>query len=376
MCRNLLSQGCHQFGIVFNQPDPAMQKPFHGGGGHPSRGEPLQDPGPLDAKRAGQGFHRDIALPIRGMLTLLYTIAPAVGQANLLDRRRADTGAACGGETFGAQLRRHVRITVDALVPELCHTGPQLLPDRDIPTPLDWGPRLEETRMARDPHHPSLDSLRGYPFSDDMGDETPQQLLLLGPRDLAAVPQGGEGRGPLLALLPLCWGQGRRGRLVLQAGVGFLDRAEGAQLFLPTPFELGGHEPIVRIDRFILPLGEMGLILGPLALFLPMTVHACLLGSLRVSDRLQRLELGRLEGGKKGVDDDLISCGSMQGGTHAAGDAAGEMLTMIAVEGLVTGAHAGPTHPADGQALQERGAFPGGPSSGLCPVDKQGGMLL
>jgi hypothetical protein len=83
-----------------------------------------------------------------------------------------------------------------------------------------------------------------------------------------------------------------------------------------------------------------------------MPVHLVLLGGLRLQDRVEGIEMGGLEGGEKGGDDDLIHGGAMQRGTYAASDAAGQMFTVIPMGGLVTGPHTRPAHPADRQALE------------------------
>jgi hypothetical protein len=172
MCCELLWQDGHQCGIVFTQPAPAGGKPFDRKSRDHSRGAPLHPPGPFDPQEAGQGVHRDIALPIRRMPTLLDAITPAVGQTDLLHRGRTAPDPARGGESFGAQLRRHRCLTVDALGPELLHAGEELGPRGDLPAPLHRGPRLAETHMAGAPHDAHLHTFWRDPLQDDTGAET------------------------------------------------------------------------------------------------------------------------------------------------------------------------------------------------------------
>ena len=94
--------------------------------------------------------------------------------------------------------------------------------------------------------------------------------------------------------------------LLLKARIGFFDGPENLELLLPAAFEFGGYEAMLGIDRIVLPLGEADLILGPLALLLPMPVQAVLLCRLRLQHGVQGIEMGGLEGRQKGVDNHLI----------------------------------------------------------------------
>src|SRR5262252_3529806 len=105
------------------------------------------------------------------------------------------------------------------------------------------------------------------------------------------MPEGRQRVRELLALPTLCWCEGRSGWLLLKARIGFFDDPERLELLLPAAFEGGGYEAMLGIDRIVLPLGEADLILGPLALLLPMPVQAVLLGRLRLQYGVQGIEM-------------------------------------------------------------------------------------
>src|SRR6266581_3395418 len=197
----------------------------------------------------------------------------------------------------------------------------------------------------------------GHVFDQQAG-----QALAFAHRGCRVRPQGGQvggERADLVALRGVGDGGGLGGSAVVFAGVG-----QGAQRGVPVGFQGVGDEPVGGVDGQVAAAGGVGGVLGALHVKLPEMIGVLGLGSQLVGDGEGDLDGCGGEGvqdqaGDSGVDAvtgdvlaDRLRGSDARVLAHVFGDQG-------AAAGVVADGHPAAAPAADGDALQQRGAFAG-----------------
>ena len=197
-----------------------------------------------------------------------------------------------------------------------------------------------------------------------------------GAQQLFAVPVGGGGSGPHCADVGAQGGQGGAfvvgegagpGRLAAgQFGLGVGERGE---LGLPVGFEPSGHQAVVGVDGQVTPLGFGGFVAGLFDLAAPLVQGGVVVGLEDFRGGDDRGHPGRSERGQEGGGDGLVDLHAAHGeAIHAATvdqAAVGAVIAGGGVGALVVHGEAPSAATADGQSLQQGGAFADSTGAGL-----------
>ena len=86
-----------------------------------------------------------------------------------------------------------------------------------------------------------------------------------------------------------------------EAGVLLLQPPLLLQRLFPAPFQLPGHQPVLRLGRVVLPPGPLGLVAGPLQLLQPVLVQP-----LALLPQVVRRRQAQLQGRRRQRRQDLV----------------------------------------------------------------------
>src|SRR5438045_9738063 len=93
---------------------------------------------------------------------------------------------------------------------------------------------------------------------------------------------------------------------LLEGGISRLSVLKFVEFGFPAAFEFSGHQAVVWVNRLMLAGGQLGFVLSPLQLVRPLLRQTRVFGGLVLHNSLERIQLSRLQGLEKSLDDALV----------------------------------------------------------------------